>query len=65
LALQQDRQAGFDYVLSMLQAEFALTQVFDRPLSGRYVFEELIRENLDLRRLRLHGLLECQVLSQV
>ena len=49
----------------MLQAEFALTQVFDRPLSGRYVFEELIRENLDLRRLRLHGLLECQVLSQV
>ena len=30
----------------MLQAEFALTQVFDRPLSGRYVFEELIRENL-------------------
>ena len=34
----------------MLQAEFALTQVFDRPLSGRYVFEELIRENLDLGR---------------
>ena len=47
---EQDRQAGFDYVLSMLQAEFALTQVFDRPLSGRYLFEELIRENLDLGR---------------
>ena len=47
---EQDRQAGFDYVLSMLQAEFALTQVFDRPLTGRYLFEELIRENLDLGR---------------
>ena len=47
---EQDRQAGFNYVLSMQQAEFALTQVFDRPLSGRYLFEELIRENLDLGR---------------
>ena len=31
-----------------LQAEFARTQVFDRPLSGRHLFEEVIRENLDL-----------------
>ena len=46
----RDRQAGFRYDLSILQAEFARTQVFDRPLSGRYFFEEVIRENLDLGR---------------
>ena len=46
----QDRAAGFRYELSVLQAEFARTQVFDRPLSGRHFFEEIIRENLDLGR---------------
>jgi hypothetical protein len=46
----RDRKAGFRYELSILQAEFARTQVFDRPLSGRYFFEEVIRENLDLGR---------------
>ena len=45
-----DRKAGYRYELSVLQAEFARTQVFDRPLSGRYFFEEVIRENLDLGR---------------
>jgi len=45
-----DRQAGFRYELSILQAEFARTQVFDRPLSGRHLFEEVIRENIDLGR---------------
>ena len=44
------QKAGFRYQLSILQAEFARTQVFDRPLSGRYFFEEVIRENLDLGR---------------
>ena len=34
----------------MLQAEFALTQVFDRPVQGRVFFEEVMRENLDLGR---------------
>ncbi len=29
-----DRAAGYDYNLSILQAEFAFTQVFDRPLSS-------------------------------
>ncbi len=29
----------------ILQAEFALTQVLDRPLTGRCFFEEVIREN--------------------
>jgi len=45
-----DREAGFHYDLSILQAEFARTQVFDRPLSGRRLFEEVIRENIDLGR---------------
>ncbi len=47
---RQDRHAGYRYELSILQAEFSLTQVLDRPLSGRLLFEDLIRENLDLGR---------------
>ncbi len=47
---RQDRQAGYRYELSILQAEFSRTQVLDRPLSGRLLFEDLIRENLDLGR---------------
>ena len=46
----QDRLAGLRYQLSVLQAEFSLTQVFDRPLQGRQFFEEVIRENLDIGR---------------
>ena len=45
-----ERAAGYDYEISILQAEFALTQVLDRPLTGRLFFEEAIRENLDLGR---------------
>src|SRR5438552_2904107 len=45
-----DRQAGYRYDLSILQAEFSLTQVLDRAVSGRIFFEEVIRENLDLGR---------------
>jgi hypothetical protein len=45
-----DRQAGYRYDVSILQAEFSLTQVLDRPLTGRIFFEEVIRENLDLGR---------------
>lgn len=41
------RKAGYRYQLSILQAEFALTQVLDRPVTGRAFFEEVIRENLD------------------
>jgi len=44
------RAAGYRYQLSILQAEFALTQVLDRPLTGRCFFEEVLRENLDLGR---------------
>lgn len=46
----QDRKAGYRYDLSILQAEFSLTQVLDRPQTGRIFFEEIIRENLDLGR---------------
>jgi len=45
-----DRRAGYRYDLSILQAEFSLTQVLDRPLSGRVFFEDVIRENLDIGR---------------
>jgi len=44
------RAAGYRYQLSILQAEFALTQVLDRPATGRAFFEEVIRENLDVGR---------------
>jgi hypothetical protein len=47
---RQDRSAGYRYRLSILQAEFALTQVLDRPVSGRVFFEQVIRENLDIGR---------------
>jgi hypothetical protein len=46
----EDRAAGYRYDLSMLQTEFSLTQVLDRPLMGRILFEDIIRENLDLGR---------------
>ena len=45
-----DRRAGYRYQISILQAEFSLTQVLDRPVSGRVFFEEVIRENLDIGR---------------
>lgn len=44
------RAAGYLYRLSILQSEFSLTQVLDRPLNGRCFFEEVIRENLDIGR---------------
>src|SRR5215831_16115414 len=46
----KDRAAGYRYDVSILQSEFSLTQVLDRPLCGRVFFEEVIRENLDLGR---------------
>jgi hypothetical protein len=45
-----DRRAGYRYDISILQAEFSLTQTLDRPLAGRVFFEEVIRENLDIGR---------------
>lgn len=46
----RDRQAGYRYQISILQVELSLTQVLDRPVSGRIFFEDVIRENLDIGR---------------
>jgi hypothetical protein len=45
-----DRATGYRYQLSIWQIELSLTQVLDRPVSGRVLFEDVIRENLDLGR---------------
>jgi hypothetical protein len=45
-----DQAAGYRYDVSVLQAEFSLTQTLDRPVTGRVFFEEVIRDNLDLGR---------------
>ena len=44
------QQCGYRYNLSIVQAEFALTHVFDRPMAGRQLFEEIIGDHLDLGR---------------
>jgi hypothetical protein len=45
-----DRAAGYRYDVSILQAEFSLTQMLDKPVSGRIFFEQVLRENLDIGR---------------
>jgi hypothetical protein len=45
-----DTAAGYRHELSVLQAEFSLTQVLDAPVTGRIFFEQLIRDNLDIGR---------------
>jgi hypothetical protein len=45
-----DHAAGYEYDISILQAEFSLTQMLDRPLTGRIFFDQLIRDNLDIGR---------------
>jgi len=47
---QEDRDAGYHYQLSLLQIEFSLTLVLDRPVAGRIFFEQVIKENLDIGR---------------
>jgi len=47
---EADTTAGYEYELSILQAEFSLTQMLDTPMSGRVFFENVIRENLDVGR---------------
>lgn len=47
---KQDHEAGYRYQLSILQAEFSLTQMLDTPVSGRMFFEQVIRDNLDIGR---------------
>ena len=60
-----DRDAGYRYDISVLQAEFSLTQMLDRPVSGRIFFEQVIRDNLDIGRPDQVGLVfERRVISR-
>jgi hypothetical protein len=45
-----DEDAGYRYELSVLQAEFSLTQMLDRPVDGRIFFERVLHDNLDIGR---------------
>ena len=45
-----DEAAGYSYDLSILQAEFSLTQMLDAPVAGRLFFEQVLRDNLDIGR---------------
>ena len=45
-----DRVAGYRYDISILQAEFSLTQMPGRPVSGRIFFDQVLRDNLDIGR---------------
>lgn len=47
---RKDRLAGYVHQVSILQAEFSLTQVLDRPVQGRVFFEQIIRDNIDIGR---------------
>jgi hypothetical protein len=51
-----DEAAGYRYDLSILQAEFSLTQMLDRPVSGRIFFEQVLHDNLDIGRPNQIGL---------
>jgi hypothetical protein len=46
----KNSMAGYRHELSVWQAEFSRTQIFDRPVRGREFFESVIRENIDLGR---------------
>ena len=52
-----DQAAGYRYDISVLQAEFSLTQVLDRPLSGRIFFNQVIHDNLAIGRPDQVGLI--------
>ena len=53
----EDTAAGDRYELSVLQAEFSLTQALDSPVNGRIFFEQLIRDNLGIGRPDQVGLI--------
>jgi hypothetical protein len=51
ISFPADRAAGYRYDLSVLQAEFSLSEMLDRPVSGGVFFEPvMIRDNLDIGR---------------
>lgn len=45
-----DTDTGYRYDISILQAEFSLTQTLHRPVDGRIFFDQVIRDNLDIGR---------------
>ena len=51
------KKASLPYAISMLQIEYALTQVWKKANNGRQFFEQAIRENLDLGRPERVGLI--------
>jgi len=53
----EDTAAGYRYEVSVLQAGFSLTQVLDAPVTGRILFEQVIRDNLDIGRPDKTGLI--------
>lgn len=53
----EDTAAGYRYEASVLQAGFSLTQVLDKPVTGRIFFEQVIRDNLDIGRPDKAGLI--------
>jgi hypothetical protein len=48
---------GYRYDISVLRAEFSLTQVLDRQLSGRIFFDQVIHDNLGIGRPDQVGLI--------
>ena len=44
---EDDIAAGYCYDVSVVQAEFSLTQMLDRPVSGRIFLEQMIRDARD------------------
>ncbi len=52
-----DQAAGYRYDISVLQGEFSLTQVLDKPLSGRIFFDQVIHDNLAIGRPDQVGLI--------
>jgi hypothetical protein len=52
-----DQAAGYRYDISVLQAEFSLTQVLDKPVSGRIFFDQVICDNLAIGRPDQVGLI--------
>jgi hypothetical protein len=46
----EDEQADYGWQLSVQQIGFSTTMALDRPIAGRIIFEQLIRDNLDTGR---------------
>jgi hypothetical protein len=51
-----DQAAGYRYDISVLQAGFSLTQVLDKPVTGRIFFDQVIHDNLAIGRPDQAGL---------